>query len=266
MRLFFPGGEHPEVELKAGETAIGFASDGAVRVPCEALPERRASLFQGPLGLWLHCADASTCHLNGRPIHELAFLRVGDVVIIDRLRIVLKSDRLPGSHAADARAEAADADRVGCVGTQARQVLRGLSGHCAGQTFALVDSLVIGSGPMADVRLAEPGIEAQWIRIERDGNRLKARTLASGREFEVNGWRVEAVTLVNGDQLVCGAHRFAVELPELLLPEPLADSAAPSPPTPSRASPEPDASALGAGWWLVFVAAAVGAVTTVLLL
>lgn len=266
MRLFFPGGEHPEVELKEGETAVGVDSEGAVRVHREAMPERRASLFLGPLGLWLHCAEASTCHLNGRPIQELAFLRIGDVVIVDRLRIVLKSDRLPGSQMAPSPVQSSDADPSGLMGAHARQVLRGLSGQCAGQTFSLADALVLGSGPAADVRLSDPDIRPRWIRIEPNNGQIKARVLASGSEFEVNGWRVQTAMLHHGDQLVCGAHRFIVELPDLLATPVPADAGAGPPSTGGEISPEPQPANVSAGWWLVFAAAAVGAVTTVLLL
>lgn len=263
MRLFFPGGEHPDIELEPGETRVGLGAGERVLLGDGQDTRERFCLFLGPLGLWLHVPDdRSRCHLNGRPVRELALLRAGDLISLGPLRVQVRGQRPPGfapASPADGTVET-DPARV------CRQVLRGVAGPCSGETVAIGARLTLGSGPEADIRLADPGLPAAWVRIERDRDGARARTLVPGLAFEVNGWRVERALLRGGDQLTCGSHRYLIEWPQTA-----ADSdAAESDPEPVPvAGDEPAMTAggrLGAGLALLLAATVIAILFTLALL
>lgn len=279
MRLFFPGGEHPEVELRSGETRIGFAADGRVRVGADVDERRRVSVFRGPLGLWLHASEPSLCHVNGRPIQELACLRLGDLLSVGAVRVRLRSSRIPGvpvvGPATNPRPEVG-----GCPSIPPRRALRGLSGGHSGRTFPIPQTLWIGSDRHCGIVLDEPSIPARWLRLEPDGHGLIVRSGTPQAGVEVNGWRVEIARLCGGDQLVCAGHRFQVELPEPAEdghPSQQAGHGEAGVRSDARSTSGPDAEhegdrssrprdGLDAGWWLVIAAATFAALTTLLLL
>ena len=264
MRLFFPGGEHQEIELKTGETRLGVTSDGAPVVATEVTEASAISLFRGPLGLWLHVpGDGPPCHVNGRPVRELALLHQGDQIVLEGLRMVLKSDRVPSLEKSATQLPARD-DAAVRASAAIRHVLRGICGVHSGEAITVAEDLVVGSAPDARIRVDNPSLPARWLRVKRVPGGLTVRTTVPGIEFEVNGWRVETATLRQGDQLVFDAQRFLVELPAPVpdpaqMPDPHGEM--PDDGEPESAPARPGLAAAG----LLLAAALIAAVITLLL-
>ncbi len=73
------------------------------------------------------------------------------------------------------------------------------------ESFPLAGTVVIGRGSSAGVRLQHDGVSRQHARVVVDGDRIVVQDLGSRNGTHVNGERVDAVTLVEGDTIQVGA-------------------------------------------------------------
>src|SRR5688500_3439525 len=213
MQLTFPNGEHADVALQ-GEITVGSRSGARVCLPGAGLAPLHASFVNDRRGLWLRVPDGVPgVHLNARPVRRLAQLRAGDLVCLDRLRVVVRADDEP---AIDRRVPAAqpvsmnDAQRVAAT----RVVLRGLSGRHFGRTYTLTEPRVIGRSGGADSRLDDAAVADRHAVIELHGDRVVLRAL-SGESSHLNGVAVRDAILSPGDQIAIDQHRFVLEAPGL---------------------------------------------------
>jgi hypothetical protein len=95
MQLTFPNGEHADVTLQ-GEITVGSRNGSRVCLPDAGLAPLHASFLSDRRGLWLRVpAGVPGVHLNARPVRRLAQLRPGDLVCLDRLRVVIRADDDP---------------------------------------------------------------------------------------------------------------------------------------------------------------------------
>ncbi|GAB2655050.1 FHA domain-containing protein [Arenimonas aestuarii] len=283
MQLTFPNGEHPSVPLQ-GEVAVGTRPGLRVSLPGSDLAAHHASFVSDRRGLWLRVPNgAPGVHLNARPVFRLAQLRPGDLVCLDKLRLVVKADEQP---AIEQRVPSAappglgDAQRVAA----SRVVLRGLSGAHFGRCHTLTEPRVLGRSAAADIRLDDPAVAERHAVVELHGDRVILRALAPGKDATwVNGVPVADAVLSPGDQIVIEQHRFVLEAPGLPLrgQEGLGRSAAmphtqtmravdvpvardPLPPDPAEpgAPRQRDPNSL---WWLIAAATILAAALTMLL-
>src|SRR5688500_11123955 len=178
MQLTFPNGEHADVALQ-GEITVGSRNGVRVCLPGAGLAPLHASFVNDRRGLWLRVPDGVPgVHLNARPVRRLAQLRAGDLVCLDRLRVVVRADDEP---AIDRRVPASqpatmsDAQRVAAT----RVVLRGLSGQHFGRTYTLTEPRLVGRAGSADIRLDDAGIADRHAVIELHGDRVVLRALGS---------------------------------------------------------------------------------------
>lgn len=213
MQLTFPNGEHANVALQ-GEVTVGSRSGNRVCLTSSGLAPLHASFLQDRRGLWLRVpADAPGVHLNARPVRRLAQLRPGDLVCLDRLRLVVRADdepaidrRIPTSQPTPMN----DAQRV----SAARVVLRGLSGQHFGRAYTLTEPRLLGRAGSADIRLDDAAIAERHAMVELHGDRVILRALGNDSSV-LNGVPVRDAVLSPGDQLAIDQHRFVLEAPGL---------------------------------------------------
>ncbi len=216
MRLSFPNGEHPDVLLEEGELTIGSAPGNRVLVPGVGLAARHASFRVEPQrGILLQILDsAANAHVNARPVKELAFLRLGDVVSLERLQLLVKPDRdamIETRVPDDSRPLTDPATRTGA----SRVVLRGVSGSYSGRSLSLQDPIRIGRGADMEVHLDDPDLPEHHATLEIHGERVLLRDCGSADGSVVNGVALRDAVLHPGDQIAIDGHRFVLEAPGL---------------------------------------------------
>jgi pSer/pThr/pTyr-binding forkhead associated (FHA) protein len=216
MRLSFPNGEHPDVVVEQGDVRIGSAPGNRVVIASAGLSANHATFrVDSQRGILLTLeAGSGGAHVNARPVRELALLRLGDVVSLNRLQVLVKPDderaidrEVPPPPAAMTDpAHRAAASRV---------VLRGIAGAFHGRTFSLLDPITIGRASNADIRLDEPGMEERHAALEQHSDRVVLRDLGSHDGSVVNGVALKSAVLHPGDQIAFEQHRFVLEAPGL---------------------------------------------------
>ncbi len=216
MRLSFPNGEHPDVLLEEGELTIGGAPGNRVLIPGLGLADRHACIkLDAQRGILLHVLGSSaSAHVNARPVRELALLRLGDVVSLERLQLLVKPDRdslIDGKVPGDSRPLTDPAQRTAA----SRVVLRGVSGSYSGRSLSLRDPIRIGSGAGMDVHLDDPDLRDHHATLEIHGERVLLRDHGSTDGSVVNGVPVRDAVLHPGDQIAFDGHRFVLEAPGL---------------------------------------------------
>lgn len=281
MQLTFPNGEHANVALR-GEVIVGSRAGSRVCLPDVGLAPHHASFQRDRRGLWLRVpAGVHGVHLNARPVRRLAQLRPGDLVCLDKLRVVVRADDEPAIERripAAAPAAMSEAQRVAA----ARVVLRGLSGQHYGRSYTLTEPRLIGRSASADIRLDDAGVAERHAVVELHADRVVLRAMGNDASL-VNGVPVRDAVLSPGDQLVIDQHRFQLEAPGLPLRGQM-DAAKPATPThtqtmkavrvpvardpvpaPEPAAVEPARKDPGALWWLIAAATVLAAALTALL-
>lgn len=198
---------------------IGIGEDARLRLPAAVADNVLGTLAcDGARGIWLRLTDSSRefgCHVNARPVHEVALLRLGDLVSFGDTRMIVKPDRDDWiEQSLPSQALQPAVDDAGRIAAR-RVVLRGLSGDLFGRTVALSNPVTIGAGANATIRLDEPGIEPHHATIEADASQVVLRATDGAAGHRVNGVVVRSAILAPGDQLSFGQQRFQLEAPGL---------------------------------------------------
>jgi pSer/pThr/pTyr-binding forkhead associated (FHA) protein len=216
MRLSFPNGEHPDVLLEEGELSIGDAPGNRVAIQNAGLAPRHVGIrVDGQRGILMSVLDRSAqVHVNARPVRELALLRLGDVVSLDRLQLLVKPDSdgvIVGTIPGDSQPVPSGAQRTAA----SRVVLRGVSGAYFGRSISLQEPLLVGRSAQAQLHLDEPDIAERHAQLELHGEAVLLRDLGSHEGSVVNGVPVKHAVLHPGDQIAFDSHRFVLEAPGL---------------------------------------------------
>jgi pSer/pThr/pTyr-binding forkhead associated (FHA) protein len=216
MRLSFPNGEHPDVLLEEGELTVGGAPGNRVLIPGIGLAARHAGIrVDAQRGILLNVLDgAAGVHVNARPVKEFGFLRLGDVISLERLQVLIKPDRdslIDTSVPADSRPLTDATQRTGA----SRVVLRGVSGSYSGRSMSLRDPVRIGRGDDMEVHLDDPDLPQHHATLELYGERVLLRDCGSADGSVVNGVPARNAVLHPGDQIAFDGHRFILEAPGL---------------------------------------------------
>jgi hypothetical protein len=284
MQLSFPNGEHANVPLQ-GEVTVGSRNGNRVCLAGVGLAPLHASFLRDRRGLWLRVpAEVQGVHLNARPVRRLAQLRPGDLVCLDKLRVVVRADDEPAIERRIPTGQPAamnEAQRV----SAARVVLRGLSGQHFGRTYTLTEPRLLGRAGSADIRLDDVAVAERHAMVELHTDRVVLRALGNDTSV-VNGVPVRDAVLSPGDQIAIDQHRFVLEAPGLPLRGQLNAgkpsvathtqtmkavrvpvAADPAPALPSAPeSRRPPARDPGALWWLIAAATVLAAAITALLI
>lgn len=205
LRLRFPSQSRPDVVLGTGVHGIGHDAGGMlapVRDPGEALVQ----LCIDRRGAWLKLTPrARAVHVNGRPVRNMAMLRVGDAIYVEGAELLLVA-----APAVSAFPPSGSAVEDG----DPRIILRGVGGQYHGRSFTLERPRLIGRGSDCDIRIDDPAFAERHARIELRGGEVTLRDLGAGDGSVVNGEPVRDAVLRPGDQVVFDAHqRFVVEAP-----------------------------------------------------
>ncbi len=161
------------------------------------------------LGCWLHVyAGRNAVHLNGRPVHRLAWTRPGDRLFIDGQSAYLTGEAAGREPEPDSANETALPSFA----------LRGLSGDYYGQAIPVTSLVSIGSHPQADVRVGmQTGVAAELATAEPTANGLRIRA-AANVDSRINGLLRPEAILEAGDQWqLAGKHRFMLESPDFVV-------------------------------------------------
>ncbi len=217
MQLSFPNGEHREINFEAGEVTIGSRPDMLVSLPESGLAAHHASIIADRRGVWLKLLpNSQAIHLNGRPVKQLAMLRVGDLLCFDQTRILLRDT--------DAKAINRNIPENGPLTlnetqqvSAARVLLRGLSGQHFGRIYGLVNPQLLGSGANADIAIEDDSVAEKHAQIELHGDKVVLRAMSPEAITQVNGIAVTDALLSPGDQIAIEQSRFMLEAPGLPL-------------------------------------------------
>lgn len=245
--------DSPERLLVADDAVrVGSSADNDIVLEDEGVAGRHLSLaFRHRCWLLRVEPGAERVHVNARPVHELALLRLGDCISVGgrKLYLLPLSDDVPDAILETAPRKLASAPAV--------TGLRGVAGPLSGRFLPIRSDLLLDSHNLPGVsgcvrlRLARRGASFEWIG-------------EGGPSPACNGVRCSRGALGNGDQLAWGRNRFVLEaialLPDATPDEPsrrAADAAA------SGAEPEPAGHEMA---WLLGAAAALAALIALLLL
>lgn len=210
LRLRFPNQPHADLVLGAGVHGIGHIA-GGVLGPVDATADSGDALVQVCVdrrGVWMKLGQkARAVHVNGRPVRQMAMLRVGDAIYLEGTELLLLGMRSTAAANLPAIAPAID-------DADPRVVLRGVGGQYHGRSFTLAQPRLVGRGADCDIRIDDPAFAERHARIERHGDQILLRDLCKGEGTLVNGEPVRDAVLLPGDQVVFDAHqRFVVEAP-----------------------------------------------------
>ena len=127
---------------------------------------------------------ARAVHVNGRPVRQMAMLRVGDAIYLEGAELLLLGLHSAAATSLPAAAPANDE-------ADARIVLRGVGGQYHGRSFTLSRPLLVGRGADCDIRIDDPAFAERHARIERNGDQVAAARPRHGRG-QHGQWRTGA--------------------------------------------------------------------------
>jgi len=217
MQLSFPNGEHRDVNFETGEVTIGSRPDMLVSLPKSGLSGHHASIIADRRGLWLKLLpDSQAIHLNGRPVKQLAMLRVGDLLCFEQTRIQLRDTDPKAINRNIPESGPLTLNETQQV-SAARVLLRGLSGQHFGRIYGLVSPQLLGSGANADIHIEDASVAEKHAQIELHGDKVVLRAMNPQAITFVNGIPVNDALLSPGDQIAIEQSRFMLEAPGLPL-------------------------------------------------
>jgi len=244
MRIEFANAERPGFEWNRRELRIGNAADNDLVLDGAGVAAHHVRLLHDARGLTLQVEPgAGRVYLNARQVRESALARAGDSLGIGDHRLRLCRDGA--------------ADDVVPVGAASLRVVAGpLSGRVRsiGERLDLCNfdpwPLGLGHAPEACVSLVREG----------DGIHLHSHDLPEAVFLHVNGAVTDHLRLRDGDQIAIGPHRFVLDAC------PASDGMPAAAPAGELPDPESSAGPSREVWWLIFTAALLALVISILFL
>jgi pSer/pThr/pTyr-binding forkhead associated (FHA) protein len=233
MKLVFPGGEHPQVVLQPGVNSVGSAPDANIVLDCPGVQPRHCQLHLTANGVMLAVPADAPVAVNGAAVRGLIALRDGDRVAFDRFEARLTGmENVAVGRAAPAPVSAND-DLFATTVRAAlpKFLLRGVTGHFFGRSFALAGVNTVGRAPESTLRLDENGISRVHARLVPSDNSVQIEDLGSTNGTFLNGKRILHGEARPGDEIGFDTLRFR------LLSTAPSDETEPRPETPTRMDP-----------------------------
>jgi hypothetical protein len=244
MRIEFANTERPGVEWTRRELRIGSAPDNDLVLQGSGVAAHHVHLLHDARGLVLEVEKgAGRVYLNARQVRERALLRAGDSLGIGDFR--LRLSRHGSAH------EAVPAGAAS---------LRVVAGPLSGRALGIGDRLDLCNGDPWPLRLGRA--PDTCVSLLREGGRihLRIRNLPDSVPLSVNGVATDDCRLQDGDQIAVGPHRFVLDAC------PAADPISAPPPAEGLESQESGAGPRREVWWLIFTAALLALVISILFL
>lgn len=210
MKLVFPGGEHPQVILQPGVNSVGSSPDATIVLDRPGVQPRHCQLHVTANGVMLDVPAEASVTVNGSPVRGLIALRDGDRVAFDRFEARLTGMEnvavgRPGGAAASAN------DELFATTVRAalpKFMLRGMSGHLFGRSFALGGVNTVGRAPESTLRLDENGISRVHARLVPSDTSVQIEDLGSTNGTFLNGKRILHGEARAGDEIGFDTLRF----------------------------------------------------------
>jgi len=208
MRLTFPGGEHPHVQLGPGVQRVGSDPASQIVLGVPGVRPLHCELHVNGHGVMLQVPAGATVNVNGRRVDGLIALRPGDHLdfhhVHARLAPIDASERLPAPANDDPGATAV---RVAVP----RYFLRALSGD--GRSHAISVPTVVGRAHDCQMRVDDDGLSRRHARVLPTAEGLQVEDLGSTNGTTVNGQRIQRALARPGDEVAFDALRFRVVAP-----------------------------------------------------
>ena len=212
MKLVFPGGEHPQVVLQPGVNSVGSAPDANIVLDRPGVQPKHCQLHVTANGVMLDVPSDASVTVNGSPVRGLIALRDGDRVAFDRFEARLtgmENVAVPRSGAAPASAND-DLFATTVRPALPKFMLRGVSGHLFGRSFALATVTTVGRAPDATLRLDENGISRAHARLVPTDAGVQIEDLGSTNGPFLNGKRILRAEAKANDEVGFDTLRFRV--------------------------------------------------------
>ncbi|AXK71470.1 FHA domain-containing protein [Lysobacter sp. TY2-98] len=212
MKLVFPGGEHPQVILQPGVNSVGSAPDANIVLDRPGVQPKHCQLHVTANGVMLDVPTDASVAVNGSPVRGLIALRDGDRVAFDRFEARLTGMENVAAARPGANAPPANDDLFATTVRAAlpRFVLRGMSGHLFGRSFALAATNTVGRAPESTLRFDENGISRAHARLVATDTSVQIEDLGSTNGTFLNGKRILSGEARIGDEIGFDTLRFRV--------------------------------------------------------
>lgn len=213
MKLVFPGGELPQVVLQPGVNSVGSAPDANIVIDRPGVQPRHCQLHVTANGVMLDVPSDASVTVNGSPVRGLIALRDGDRVAFDRFEARLTGmENVALGHGRAPATVSANDDLFATAVRPAlpKFMLRGVSGHLFGRSFALATVTTIGRAPEATLRFDENGISRTHARLVPTDTGVQIEDLGSTNGTYLNGKRILRGEAKAGDEIGFDTLRFRV--------------------------------------------------------
>jgi pSer/pThr/pTyr-binding forkhead associated (FHA) protein len=210
MKLVFPGGEHPQVILQPGVNSVGSAPDANIVIDRPGVQPKHCQLHVTANGVMLDVPSEASVTVNGSPVRGLIALRDGDRVSFDRFEARLTGMENVALGRPGAAPVSANDDLFATTVRAAlpRFMLRGMTGHLFGRSFALASVNTVGRAPESTLRLDENGISRVHARLVPNDSGVQIEDLGSTNGTFLNGKRILHGEARAGDEIGFDTLRF----------------------------------------------------------
>lgn len=220
MKLFFPGGEHPQVLVGQGSQLVGSDPEASVVLAAPDIVVRHAELTRDGDVLHVHALDGIVA-LNGQTLAAgaTAALKAGDLIGFGTVQARLVAIEKAGAAPAPSRPAAVDetgATRVRMA--VPRFVLRGVSGAAFGKVYPVLTLQTIGRQSDCDIAIASEEISRRHAQVKPTPAGLMVEDLGSSNGTFINGQRVQQGLLKPGEELRLDNIRFLLVAPGAEIP------------------------------------------------
>ncbi|MEZ5442762.1 MAG: FHA domain-containing protein [Lysobacterales bacterium] len=211
MRIAFLAAEYPDVPIERGRVRIGSGPDNGLVLDARSgiLPMHLQIDVDGRRGIVLAVLDPDArVWVNGRPVHEKALLRTGDLVVAGQVRMQIRGDEDPQP----APGKGLEGTKASALGPTT-PLLRGVAGQYVGRMIYLQGETQVGNSETAQLQLDSADAPAKWLRVEARQGQLALYVADGAPAVGVNGVDVRSALLQSGDQVAIGQDRFVIEAP-----------------------------------------------------
>ena len=211
MKLHFPHGDHPDVDLQAGNYTVGSSANADIRIENKGLGDIHAtlSIVDDECEVKID-NEASLISVNGKLVKGKKEVREGDLMIAAQVHMKLLSSVEVEDEVDDNRTRVRMA--------LPKYILRGVSGAYFGKTYPLRGATILGRHSECHICVNADGISRKHAQIDAEVDGLVVSDLGSSNGTFVNGKKIERADLNVGDELRLDNIRFLVQTPGMTDP------------------------------------------------